>query len=147
MPYKTKYFPTNPTKYIGDPTKILCRSLWERKFCKFLDNNPNILRWSFETLKIPYLSPKDNDIHIYYPDFIIEKKTTKGLVKTSIIEIKPYKQTQEPKKKKSKRAMLTEALTYSINTAKWKAAKEFCEKHDWEFVILTEKELFNANIN
>ena len=42
--------------------------------------------------------------------------------------------------------MLSEALTYSINTAKWNAAKEFCAKHDWEFVILTEKELFNANI-
>lgn len=146
MPYKTKYFPINPTKYIGDSTKILCRSLWERKFCKFLDNNPNILRWSFETLKIPYISPKDNNVHIYYPDFIIEKRTKIGLIKTSVIEIKPFKQTQEPKYKKSKKAMIMEALTYSINTAKWDAAKEFCKKHEWEFIILTEKELFNANI-
>jgi hypothetical protein len=146
MPYKTKYFPNNPTKYIGDSTKILCRSLWERRFCKFLDENVNVVRWSFEGLKIPYLSPKDNDVHIYYPDFIFEKKNKDGKVKTMVVEIKPYKQTQEPKKKKSKKSMLSEALTYSINTAKWNAAKEFCAKHDWEFVILTEKELFNANI-
>jgi hypothetical protein len=80
MPYKTKYFPKNPTKYIGDPSKILCRSLWERRFCKFLDENCHILKWSFETLKIPYISPKDNDIHIYYPDFIVEKKNKDGKV-------------------------------------------------------------------
>ena len=142
MPYKTKYFPKNPTKYIGDPSKILCRSLWERRFCKFLDENCHILKWSFETLKIPYISPKDNDIHIYYPDFIVEKKNKDGNIKTIVVEIKPYKQTQEPKKKKSTRTMLMESLTFSINKAKWKAAKTFCEKYDWEFIILTEKELF-----
>ena len=53
MPYKTLYKPKNPSKYIGDLNKIICRSLWERKFCKYLDENSNILRWSFETLKIP----------------------------------------------------------------------------------------------
>jgi hypothetical protein len=142
MPYKTKYFPKNPTKYIGDPSKILCRSLWERRFCKFLDENCHILKWSFETLKIPYISPKDNDIHIYYPDFIVEKKNKDGNIKTIVVEIKPYKQTQEPKKKKSTRNMLMESLTFSINIAKWDAAKTFCAKYDWEFIILTEKELF-----
>lgn len=146
MPYKTKYFPNNPTKYIGDYSKILCRSLWERKFCKFLDSNPNIIRWSFETLKIPYKSPKDNEMHIYYPDFIIEKRSKDGLIKNMVIEIKPYKQTQEPKKKKSKKSMLNEALTYSINIAKWNAARAFCDKHGWEFMILTEKELFNDKL-
>ena len=59
-----------------------------------------------------------------------------------VVEIKPYKQTQEPKKKKSTRNMLMESLTFSINKAKWAAAKTFCEKYDWEFIILTEKELF-----
>lgn len=142
MPYKTRFSPKNPTKYIGDSTKIICRSLWERKFCKFLDENVNVIKWSFETLKIPYLSPKDNDIHIYHPDFIVEKRGKDGKVKTIVVEIKPYKQTQPPKPKKSKRSTIMESLTYSINNAKWKAAKKLCEENNWEFVILTEKELF-----
>lgn len=142
MPYKTRFSPKNPIKYIGDSTKIVCRSLWERKFCKFLDENSNILKWSFETLKIPYLSPKDNDIHMYHPDFIVEKVGKDGKVKTMVVEIKPYKQTQPPKQKKKKRSFLEESLTYSINIAKWKAAKKLCEDNNWEFVILTEKELF-----
>ena len=29
-----------------------------------------------------------------------------------------------------------------INEAKWEAAKGLCEKNDWKFVILTEKQLF-----
>jgi len=142
MPYKTKFFPKNPLKYIGDYTKINCRSLWERKFCKYLDENKNVLRWSFETLKIPYLSPKDNDVHLYHPDFIVEKIGKDGKTKTIVVEIKPFKQTQPPKTKRSKRKLLEESLTYSINIAKWKAAKKLCEDNNWEFVILTEKELF-----
>lgn len=141
MAYKTKFFPKNPTKYIGDFTKINCRSLWERKFCKFLDENANILRWSFETLKIPYLSPIDNKVHIYHPDFIVEKKDKDGSIKTLIVEIKPFKQTQEPKSKRRK-TLKEETIVFSVNTAKWKAANEFCQEHGWKFMLLTEKELF-----
>lgn len=146
MPYKTKFEPKCPTKYIGDFTKINCRSLWERKFCKFLDENKNILRWSFETLKIPYLSPVDKQMHFYIPDFIVEKKSKDGNIETLIIEIKPAKQTKKPEqgKRKSKRSFINENITYAINTCKWEAAKQFCEKHSWKFLILTEKELFNG---
>jgi|TARA_R110000868_G_scaffold133904_3_gene345700 hypothetical protein len=147
MPYKTKFLPKKPTKYIGDHDKIICRSLWERKFCKFLDENVNIIKWSFETLRIPYLSPIDNEVHIYLPDFIVEKKNKMGTIETLVVEIKPYKQTKEPKvgKRKSKKSLINENITYAINTTKWRAAKEFCDKHSWKFVILTEKELFDGN--
>jgi hypothetical protein len=149
MPYKTNFTPKNPTKYIGDISKINCRSLWERKFCKFLDENKNILRWSFETLKIPYMSPVDKQVHIYFPDFIVEKKSKDGTLQTLVVEIKPHKQTKEPKigKRKSKKSILNENITYAINTSKWKAAEEFCAQHSWKFVILTEKELFDGNPN
>ena len=97
MAYKTKFIPSNSTKYIGNLNKIFCRSLWERKFCKFLDENVNVIRLSFETLKIPYNSPKDNNLHFYIPDFIVEIKDKSGSIKTMLIEIKPYKQTQKQK--------------------------------------------------
>jgi len=146
MAYKTKYYPKNPIKYIGNINSINCRSLWERKFCKFLDENANIIRWSFEGLKIPYLSPIDNNIHTYYPDFIVEKKNKNGEVQTVVIEIKPEKQTKKPKgKKKSSKSLLNETMIYEVNLSKWEAAKDFCKKHSWEFLILTEKELFNGN--
>ena len=123
MAYKTKYLPENVTKYIGNPTKIVCRSTWERKMCKYLDNNVNVLRWASEELSIPYLSPVDNKMHKYYPDFIAEVKTKTGDVKTFLIEVKPYKQTKPPviKKRKTK-SYDTNMKMYAVNEAKWEAA-------------------------
>ena len=65
-----------------------------------------------------------------------------GKFKTKLIEVKPHKQVQQPKiqNRKTKR-YINEVKTFAINTYKWKAAREFCEDRDWEFVIITEKEL------
>ena len=59
-----------------------------------------------------------------------------------MIEIKPEKQTKEPKMgKKRKKTYLNEALTYEINKQKWQAAKNFCDQNGIKFMILTEKDL------
>jgi len=140
MAYKTIFNPKNKDKYVGDVTNIRCRSLWERRFCKYLDENKNITKWGFEILSIPYLSAVDNKIHNYIPDFIVE--TTKESQKMiSIIEIKPKKQTIDPQTKK-KRVSLQECLTYSMNISKWESATLYCKSRGWTFKILTEKELF-----
>jgi len=143
MAYKNKFFPKNVSKYIGDSTKILCRSLWERKFCKYLDENKNILRWSFENIKIPYKSPIDNQLHHYIPDFLVEKRNKDGTISTLIVEIKPYKQTKQPAMTEniSKKTYSKNMETFLVNQAKWDATKIFCEKNSIEFVVITEKEL------
>jgi hypothetical protein len=141
MAYKTKYIPENPNKYVGNPANIICRSSWERKFCKYLDKNENIIRWSREELKIPYISTIDKQVHHYYPDFVFEAKKEE-MVQTYVIEIKPKKQTLSPKPRKNKRAYLNECITYETNTCKWKAAQTFCQKNGWIFKILTEENIF-----
>jgi len=143
MAYKTKYFPKNASKYEGDPTKILCRSLWERKFCKYLDENKNIVKWSFEPIRIPYVSPVDNQVHFYIPDFLVEKRNPNNEVETILVEIKPEKQTKEPEMgKKKKKTFISDAVTFAINKEKWASAKKFCDKNNISFKILTEKDLF-----
>ena len=129
MAYKTKYKTKNPSKYIGDSTRIICRSLWERRVCKYLDENRNVMRWGSEELIIPYYSPVDKKMHRYYPDFIAEIKDKLGKIKTYVIEVKPKKQTK---------SYLNECITYTINEAKWKFANKMCKKEGWEFIILTE---------
>ena len=143
MSYSGKFRPSNYLKYKGDPTNIIYRSLWELKFMNYCDKNENILEWGSEEFFIPYRSPKDNKIRRYFPDFYIKFKERTGKIKRMVVEIKPYKQTQEPNmnpKKKTKNWM-NEVVTYGVNKAKWKAAKEFCEDRQWEFRILTEHEL------
>jgi hypothetical protein len=63
---KSKYRPSFPSKYKGDPTNIICRSSWERKFCHWCDLNESIIEWGSEEFYIPYLSPVDNRVHKYY---------------------------------------------------------------------------------
>jgi hypothetical protein len=142
MSYKGKYQPKNPQKYKGDPTNIIYRSLWERKFMVYCDSNQNILEWGSEELALPYRSPIDNKIRRYFPDFYIKVKESTGQIKKYLIEIKPKKQTIEPQVQKRKtKGYIYEVYEYAKNQAKWKAAQEFCEDRQWEFKVLTEDEL------
>ena len=145
MAYKSKYKPENPIKYIGNPNNIICRSLWERRMCKYLDRNKNVIKWASEELSIPYRSPIDKKLHKYYPDFIAEIKENGNSVQTYLIEVKPDKQTKPPiKKKKITKTYHMNMRTFLVNEAKWEAAEKFCSDNDWKFTILTEKQLFRG---
>ena len=137
MSYKGKYRSTNREKYKGDPDNIIYRSLWERQVMKNLDESSNVVEWASEEIVIPYRSPIDGKMHRYFPDFYV--KTTKGDI--FLIEIKPKQQTNPPKKSKSRNKYLREVKTWSINQAKWEAAKIICEKHGWMWRIWTEREI------
>ena len=142
MAYKGKYYPSFPRKYKGDPTNIIYRSLWERKFMVYCDKNQNILEWSSEEIAIPYRSPIDNRVHRYFPDFYMKVKETNGKIKNYVIEVKPAKQTKPPAKpKRQTKGYIREAYEYARNQAKWKMAKEYCADRQWEFKVVTEKEL------
>ena len=142
MSYKGKYSPSHPKKYKGDPTNIVYRALWERKFMVYCDNNENVLEWGSEEIVLPYRSPIDNKIHRYFPDFYIKYKDINGRIKRSLIEVKPMSQCNTPKKpQRQTKKYLNEAYEYAKNQAKWKAAKDFCADRMWEFKVLTEKEL------
>ena len=91
--YKGLYRPSNPKKYVGDVTKIVYRSLLERKFMLYCDRNPDITYWASEELSIRYYNPLDKKYHSYYPDFIV--RTIKG--DKILVEIKPSRQTKPPK--------------------------------------------------
>lgn len=116
-----RYKPTNTHKYTGNIKKITYRSMWERRFMLYCDKSDQIVKWSSEELHIPYVSPKDNKWHNYYPDFLVEANDGR----TIMVEIKPKYQWK-----------------WSVNKAKWNAAKELCKTHGWEFVVLGHEELY-----
>lgn len=142
MSYKGKYKPINPQKYIGNYTNIIYRSLWERKFMVFCDTNSSILKWSSEEIAIPYYYTIDKKLHKYFVDFVIQMKDINGTVKTYLVEIKPYRQTQKPIKRKNTRKYIRELKEWEKNLCKWEAAKKYAKDKEWEFKILTENELF-----
>ena len=140
--YKGKYYPLNPKKYKGNPSQVIYRSLWERKLMVYCDKNEKVLEWGSEEIIIPYISPKDGRVHRYFPDFYMKVKETNGKIKNYVIEVKPAKQTKPPAKpKRQTKGYIREAYEYARNQAKWKMAKEYCADRQWEFKVVTEKEL------
>lgn len=142
MAYKGKFIPSNTKKYRGNPTNIIYRSLWERKFMVYCDLNENILEWGSEEIVIPYRSPLDSRVHRYFPDFYIKVREKNGGVKRYIIEIKPKRQCKEPKvQSKKTKKYIYEVTEYAKNQAKWEAATDYCADRKWQFKVLTEDDL------
>ena len=132
-----KYKPRLPKKYKGDPNNVIYRSSWEYKFMLWCDQTPSVPEWGSEEIAIPYTSPVDGRRHRYYPDFYAKVNGKKYMV-----EVKPLKQTKEPKtQKRITKKYINEVVTWSVNQAKWKAAENFCSDAGWEFMLITEKEL------
>lgn len=141
--YQGKFTPKNTSKYKGDPTQIFFRSGWELKLMMRLDRDPNVNWWKSEEVIIPYISPVDNRMHRYFPDFIVNTKSRDGKSSvTMMIEVKPAKQTVEPKKQKTmSKRYINEVFTWGVNQAKWSAAEKYCHERGWKFCLFTEKEL------
>jgi hypothetical protein len=143
--YKGFFVPKNPQKYKGDIEKIIWRSTWEKHVMDTLDSNPNVLEWSSEQIVIKYLNPVDNQVHRYLPDMWCRLRRADGSIKCVLIEVKPYKQTKPPKQPKRRtKKFLIEAATYAVNQAKWTSATKYCEQRGWQFIILTEQEIFRG---
>ena len=145
MKYQGFFRPKNPQKYRGDPNNIIYRSRWEFLVMQNLDKHPDIISWGSEEVIIPYKSPIDNRYHRYFVDFIVTSINKEGKKETTLIEVKPLAQTKPPVLKEGQnpktKKYINEVMTWGVNDAKWKAAKEYCADRGWVFKILTEKEL------
>jgi hypothetical protein len=142
MFHKRKFVPVFVEKYTGDPTNIIMRSSWETRFANWCDKNPAVVKWKSEETVVPYRCPTDDRIHRYFVDFQIQVKGKDGSLKTYLVEVKPFKQTQPPEYPgRQTQRYLTESMTYIKNQAKWKAAKNYAADRGWEFKIITEHEL------
>ena len=140
--YKQGIFhPLIKEKYKGT-TPVVYRSSLELKVFRWLDRNPNIVSWGSESVVIPYISPVDNKPHRYFVDLnltLLENNTYQKY----LIEIKPLAQVLPPTKSARKKptTVLYETVTYSVNQAKWDAARNWCKRHNYKFLIFTEKHI------
>lgn len=136
-PKKTKFLPKNPKKYVGDYTKIICRSSWEVRYAKWCDSNPNVIAWNSEDYIVPYICPTDNKKHRYHIDFYI-KVNNNGKITEHLIEIKPRKETKPPRSNKNQKRFIIETMVYIKNQAKWEAATKFAKNIGMTFHVLDE---------
>lgn len=110
---------------------------------RWLDKNIHVIGWHSEETVVPYIG-LDGKTHRYFVDFTVwfdDKKTL-------MIEIKPQKQTEEPKRneKRTSRRYIMEKLTYEKNKRKWIYAEQYAKRKGWTFKIWTEISLKNLGI-
>lgn len=142
MAYSGRYKVKNKSKYLGDADNIIYRSMWERHCMKYFDNSSDVISWSSEEVVIPYYYEVDKRYHRYFMDFKVNWKTGQ----TSLIEVKPAKETKPPTGQKRTKKYITEGLTYVKNQNKWEAANEYAKDRNWKFEIWTEIELRSMGI-
>jgi TnsA endonuclease N terminal len=131
-----KYVIKNVAKYAGNNSPTY-RSSWEFTFMMFCDNNPSIVQWASEPLRIPYRNPFTGKKTFYVPDFLIVYMDKNGQQHTEIVEIKPGKEAiMERTKSTRDRAYL------ALNTAKWAAANDFCRQIGIRFRVVTESDIY-----
>lgn len=131
-----KYQPINPAKYVGSKIPTY-RSGWELHFMRMCDNHPNILAWSSEEHKIPYMHPITGKRANYIPDFFMIYVDADGKRHAEMVEVKPSSQIVGEAKGQYDKVQAV------INEAKWKYAKEWCKQQGIGFRIITEREIFN----
>ena len=131
-----KFTVKNPEKYMGKRSPTY-RSSWEFAFMNFCDNNPAVLNWTSESVKIPYYNPVSGKNTIYVPDFLIVYVDANQKQHTEVVEIKPSTETTMESARSYR-----DKLSVAINMAKWAAADNWARANNMRFRVVTEYDIF-----
>jgi hypothetical protein len=131
-----KYQVKNPEKYMGKRLPSY-RSSWEFTFMSFCDNNPAVLNWVSEGVKIPYFNPVSGKQTIYVPDFLVVYVDANQRQHTELVEIKPSKEATMESARSYR-----DKLMVAMNMAKWAAADSWCRANNMRFRVVTEFDIF-----
>jgi len=134
--HKGKYTVLNQSKYSGSGSPTF-RSSWEQTFMQFCDNNPNVMAWASEPVKITYQNPLTGKVTAYVPDFIVVYRDAKGKKNAELIEIKPANQSN-PKFARGR----AQQAQVAVNYAKWDAATHWAKKRGMKFRVLNEGDIY-----
>ena len=113
------------------------RSSWEFTFMSFCDNNPAVLNWVSEGVKIPYYNPVSGKQTIYVPDFLVVYVDANQRQHTELVEIKPSKEATMESARSYR-----DKLMVAMNMAKWAAADSWCRANNMRFRVVTEFDIF-----
>jgi hypothetical protein len=127
----------NPDKYVGNKTPTY-RSSWEFVFMQFCDNNPSIINWASEAVRINYRNPLTGKNTIYVPDFLITYQDAGGSQRAELVEVKPKKETTLEGAKS-----IRDQASAILNMAKWEAARAWARAHGMTFRVVTEDMIFH----
>ena len=124
-PRASVYRPSNQEKYNGS-FPIISRSSWETQAMRYFDKCSKCISWGSESAVVRYYDPTKQKTRRYFIDFTAVFETKDGSHKKFYIEVKPHRQTLQPKptKRKKQKTFINECQTYDTNMAKRQAARD-----------------------
>lgn len=97
-------------------TPVEYRSGWELVVCRFLDDNPTVMEYEYESVIIPYLSnPRTGKVRSYYPDFLV----TYSDGTRKLVEVKRKDKLNDPKVVKKAKAAEIWAKANNVTYEMW----------------------------
>jgi hypothetical protein len=99
------------------------KSSWELAYMRWLDSNDTVIRWNYETVKIPYV--RRGKDRVYHPDFTVDYEGGRW----ELVEIKPAEYVDHPQ------------IRLKIS-----AAIAWCSLNGRVYSLLTEKELIEKGV-
>lgn len=106
---------------------------------RMCDNNPSILNWASESVRIPYRDPLTGKYTTYVPDFFINYTDKQGKKHAELWEVKPSTQAIRENVGRNK----INQAHYIRNMAKWEAASAWCQQQGIVFRVISEKDIFH----
>ena len=94
------------------------RSSYESKYARMLDEDVEVVEWTHEPFRIPYMF--EGYAKNYIPDFLVKYENGTD----QLVEVKPKILSESP-----------------VNLAKSLAAKKWCEANDAKYVVVCEADL------
>lgn len=133
-----KFVPTE------NSTSFVYRSSYEYLFMIWCENNESVIAWSSEPYSIPYFDLSSNRNRNYWIDFsFVDVNNVCWLV-----EVKPSSDIKNVKKFKKHLSTISNPEVKkhfcfshkrdSKNLSKWVAAKNYCKKHNFRFILVDE---------
>lgn len=107
---------------------------------KMLDENPSVLNWASESVKIPYRDPFTGKNTVYVPDFFVVYVDKNNQKHAELVEVKPANQTLLEKAGKN----IHNRQQYVKNMAKWEAARAYCQQKNIKFRVVNETDMFHT---
>lgn len=142
--------PRHPEKLSNSNKNPKFKSRLELLGFNFMDRSENIIQWDYEPFGLWYIDQSSRNSEgkrgkkrRYFIDIVCTIKKKDGTIKKALIEIKHSKDLKKPiaSKRKSQRNQRLDENAYLKNRCKWSAAKTYCDKMGYEFIILTEQHL------
>lgn len=116
MAYSGKFQPSYPRKYKGDPTNIIYRSLWERRFMVYCDLNENILEWGPKRLPCPTDLQSIIKFIDTFQTFILRSKNLVVKLKNILSRLNPRSKRSNHKSRRERQNLISMRFMSMLRT-------------------------------